>query len=256
MPTCSILTSQGVPSNLPATALAQLLPSSRAPSEQQIADQDDDRSTEGSKEYVCYRIDFQPFLPPALASSIITEANCTLVVQIPMLGRLTSLPQGPFIGLVISLNGLSLVLTGHCKFAHPGHTKKTRSVTWLDLEEGQNPRRAHRSWQFARPIRQYDHWCKWLNNVIGLLNQRFSNPITLLSRLHQCSSSCSSVSASSACWESPSTMWLTFRRESVLFHQGLFEYVSERNMQDKGCPTSCVNFWCWPHWSSAEKGEF
>ena len=41
----------------------------------------------------------------------------------------------------------------------------------MDIEEGV-PRREHKSWQYSRPIRRYDHYCKWLQNVIGLLNHR------------------------------------------------------------------------------------
>ncbi|CAE7257996.1 cdc48 [Symbiodinium natans] len=51
--------------------------------------------------------------------------------------------------------------------------KKMRNLSLnnngVDLEQGigPNPRRAHKSWQYGRPIRRYDHYCKWLNNVIG-----------------------------------------------------------------------------------------
>merc|ERR1719517_412974 len=34
------------------------------------------------------------------------------------------------------------------------------------------PRRAHKCWQYDQPIRRYDHYCRWLTNVIGLLNHR------------------------------------------------------------------------------------
>eukprot|EP00913_Durusdinium_trenchii_P026558 g24916.t1 len=39
------------------------------------------------------------------------------------------------------------------------------------IEEGL-PQRAYKSFLYYRPIRRYDHYCKWVNNVIGLLNHR------------------------------------------------------------------------------------
>ena len=64
----------------------------------------------------------------------------------------------------------------YCAFADPGQVKKMRNmklgaVGGMDIEEGM-PRRAHKSWQYSRPIRRYDHYCRWLQNVISLLNHR------------------------------------------------------------------------------------
>ena len=62
---------------------------------------------------------------------------------------------------------------GYCAFADPGQVKQTRkmkigAVGGMDIEEG-IPWRAHKSWQYSHPIRRYDHYCKWVKNVIGLL---------------------------------------------------------------------------------------
>merc|ERR1712187_613096 len=40
------------------------------------------------------------------------------------------------------------------------------------MGEANLPRRTHKSWQYKRPIRRYDHYCRWLSNCIGLLNHR------------------------------------------------------------------------------------
>merc|ERR1712205_149191 len=43
----------------------------------------------------------------------------------------------------------------------------------LSTEEARPlPKRAHQTWQYTRPIRRYDHYCRWLTNCIGLLNHR------------------------------------------------------------------------------------
>ena len=60
----------------------------------------------------------------------------------------------------------------HDERADPGQVKGTRNAQLgMDIEKGL-PRRAHKSWQYPRPIRRYDHYCKWLKNTIGLLNHR------------------------------------------------------------------------------------
>ena len=64
----------------------------------------------------------------------------------------------------------------YCACADPGQVKQTRkmkigAVDPMHIEEG-IPRRAHKSWQYSRPICRYDHYCKWVKDVIGLLNHR------------------------------------------------------------------------------------
>ena len=62
--------------------------------------------------------------------------------------------------------------------ADPGQLKvekKSRNVeVGADIERGMPsiPLRAHHAFQYHRPIRRYDNFCKWLNNAIGLLNHR------------------------------------------------------------------------------------
>ena len=56
----------------------------------------------------------------------------------------------------------------YCACADPGQVKQTRkmkigAVGGMDIEEGIH-RRAHKSWQYSRPIRRYDHCCKWVKN--------------------------------------------------------------------------------------------
>ena len=73
--------------------------------------------------------------------------------------------------------------SSYCACADPGQVNKTRkmkigAVGGMDIEEGML-RRAHKPWQYSRPIRRYDHSCKWLKNVVGLLRR----PMTFLSHL-------------------------------------------------------------------------
>merc|ERR1712217_806750 len=41
-----------------------------------------------------------------------------------------------------------------------------------DEKEPPLPPRAHKTWLYKNPVRRYDHYCRWVTNVIGLLNHR------------------------------------------------------------------------------------
>ncbi|CAE7548755.1 PFA3 [Symbiodinium sp. CCMP2592] len=82
--------------------------------------------------------------------------------------------MAPLIALQVGLAAVTVLLMGYCSLADPGQLKKTRNILLdgIDLEQGDRPLRAHKSWQYRGKIRRYDHYCKWVNNVIGLLNHR------------------------------------------------------------------------------------
>lgn len=42
---------------------------------------------------------------------------------------------------------------------------------WLAVKTPR-PKRAHKAWQYDRPIMRYDHYCRWVTNCIGLRNHR------------------------------------------------------------------------------------
>ena len=89
-----------------------------------------------------------------------------LLVQIPMLSRFTTLSQVWLSAPFVVVYGIVLGCMAYCACADPGQVKKTRkmkigAVGGMDIEGG-IPRRAHKSWQYSRPIRRYDHFCKWL----------------------------------------------------------------------------------------------
>ena len=123
-----------------------------------------------------FGVDLKPALPACLAVSTVIGGLCMLLVQIPMLSRFTSLSQVWLSAPFVVVYGIVLGCMAYCACADPGQIKQTRkmkigSVGGMDIEEG-IPQRAHKSWQYSRPIRRYDHYCKWVKNVIGLLNHR------------------------------------------------------------------------------------
>ena len=162
---------------------------STKPANQQNADKesradegwlDDDESGSEDKgpseDYTFFGIDFKPVLPACLAVSTVIGGLCMLLVQIPMLSRFTKLSQVLLSAPFVVIYGIVLGCMAYCAYADPGQVKQTQkmkigAVGGMDIEEG-IPRRAHKSWQYSHPIRRYDHYCKWLKNVVGLLNHR------------------------------------------------------------------------------------
>ena len=153
---------------------------STKPANQQNADKesradegwlDDDESGSEDKgpsqDYTFFGIDFKPVLPACLAVSTVIGGLCMLLVQIPMLSRFTTtLSQVWLSAPFVVIYGIVLGCMAYCAYADPGQVKKTRkmkidAVGGMDIEEG-IPRRAHKSWQYSRPIRRYDHYCKWV----------------------------------------------------------------------------------------------
>jgi len=127
-----------------------------------------------SEDYTFFGYDLKPILPVALAVSTVIGAICMLLVQIPMLSRLTSLSEAGMSAGFGVLYGVTLGCMTYCAFADPGQVRKSRSARNGNGAEAEEalPKRAHKSWQYPRAIRRYDHYCKWLQNVIGLLNHR------------------------------------------------------------------------------------
>jgi len=85
-------------------------------------------------------------------------------VQIPMLSRLIGVSEASLSCICVVLYAVTLGCMTYCAFCDPGQMRRG-----IDDEL---PPRAHQTWQYKRPIRRYDHYCRWLTNCIGLLNHR------------------------------------------------------------------------------------
>ena len=165
---------------LPPTLLTSTKPANQQNADKEShADEgwlDDDKSGSEDKgpteDYMFFGFDLKPVLPVCLSVSTVIGGLCMLLVQIPMLSRITILSQVWLSAPFVVVYGIVLGCMAYCAWADPGQVKQPiGAVGGMDIEEG-IPRRAHKSWQYSRPIRRYDHYCKWLKNVIGLLNHR------------------------------------------------------------------------------------
>jgi hypothetical protein len=139
-------------------------------------------------EQLCCGVDTRPFLPIALTLSTVCGLICVMIVQVPMLARLCNVSEGILYCGTLSLYVITLYALAYSALMDPGQLQKdyapppgaalisTNNENSTDADEeapDRNlPKRAHKCWQYKRPVRRYDHYCRWLTNVIGLLNHR------------------------------------------------------------------------------------
>merc|ERR1719277_2520379 len=81
-----------------------------------------------------------------------------------MLSRLIGVSEASLSCTCVVLYAVTLGCMTYCAFCDPGQMRRG-----IDVEP---PARSHQTWQYKRPIRRYDHYCRWLTNCIGLLNHR------------------------------------------------------------------------------------
>jgi len=106
-------------------------------------------------------IDRRPLLPLTLSFTTVFGA----ILEIVVLG-FSGFPLWLIIVLYVFwaiLYGITIIAVAYCALCDPG---------MLRQEGGSLPRRAHKTWLYDRPLRRYDHYCRWLTNAIALLNHR------------------------------------------------------------------------------------
>ena len=113
----------------------------------------------GPTESECWK----PLLPLSLSVSTILGGMTVALVHVPLLTELTAWPWTVFFAIVLAIYGPTLLCMLWVARADPGQ---------ITIEDGEPPKRAHKSWLYPEPIRRYDHYCRWLQNVVGLMNHR------------------------------------------------------------------------------------
>jgi len=124
-------------------------------------------------------MDRRPLLPFGLIVSTMLGALCMLLKQRPLMKQVMG-SSGGLTGIIAVLYAVTLFTMAYCSLCDPGQLQRQdQQARQQLLQEGAYPKqelplpkRAHKAWLYALPIRRYDHYCRWLTNVIGLLNHR------------------------------------------------------------------------------------
>jgi len=140
-------------------------------------------ATEPRAEHLLLGFDTRPLLPFALAASTVLGGASMLLLQVPLASRLVGCSEASLAAPLCPVYVLTLGCMAYAAVCDPGQMRvdaggpQSQALVVGDSFSSQGtelelPKRAHRSWQYERPIRRYDHYCRWLTNVIGLLNHR------------------------------------------------------------------------------------
>jgi len=143
------------------------------------------------EDHKIFGMDLRPLLPLLLVLSTLMGAVCMIVLEFPLTKDLF---EGAYCvrAFMLLLYAVTIGCMAYCALCDPGQLKQPVEDNLCEASKGlkeadgapdsplsqssdkgpKAPPRSHKSWLFARPVRRYDHYCKWLANVIGLLNHR------------------------------------------------------------------------------------
>ena len=90
-------------------------------------------------------------LPFTLIASLLAGVACFWLLQCQLLEPYVAMSTSRL--LVAGVYLVTFALMACASMADPG---------MINIDLKQNPQRSYKSTQFPRPIRRYDHWCRWL----------------------------------------------------------------------------------------------
>lgn len=130
----------------------------------------DEKSPPNEDTHVC-GIDKRPFLPMILFCATVASDVCLGAVHYPLVQDLLAGFQAVPVAL-IAMDCLTLYCMIYALLADPGQLQPDKKRKVGSSETGSIPKRAQKTWLYERPIRRYDHYCRWLANCVGLKNHR------------------------------------------------------------------------------------
>jgi len=114
------------------------------------------------------KLEKKRLLPFLLLGSLLLGASCMLSLQRYLVGEILTPAYARAFALGASLWYVAaLGFMAFVAFSDPGQIDEE---VW---ESGvEPPKRSHKSWQYERDLRRFDHYCRWVGNGIALRNHR------------------------------------------------------------------------------------
>mmetsp|Transcript_55588 Transcript_55588/g.129411 ORF Transcript_55588/g.129411 Transcript_55588/m.129411 type:complete len:369 (-) Transcript_55588:61-1167(-) len=136
----------------------------------------------------------QLLLPACLFVSTVAGGALLLGLQ-RCAARASFLGSLGFTRLIVCIHAVTLACMAFVAFSDPGRLYVER---WTERASGAAlPRRAHKCWRYDEPILRFDHYCRWIDNCIGLKNHRefmiMTTGLALLAILGLCIDLCFGV---------------------------------------------------------------
>eukprot|EP00435_Cladocopium_sp_Y103_P062724 s554_g24.t1 len=114
---------------------------------------------------VCGIFDERPFFPSVLFLSTALGAFVMLTEQRSILIDMSG-SAWFFTFFFTALYVVTLSCLTYCLLSDPGQMDRQK---YADMKAAglPMPKRSHKAWLYKRPIRRFDHYCRWVTNVIG-----------------------------------------------------------------------------------------
>lgn len=154
--------------------IGRSLAETQEPDGQDVGEEEEPTETKARAPFqaklICGMFDERPFFPSVLFVSTLAGAMCMLTEQrsimIDMCGS-----AYVFTTFFFALYFVTLFCLLYCLLSDPGQMDKRKQQEMQEAGQPM-PKRSHKAWLYKRPIRRFDHYCRWVTNVIGLNNHR------------------------------------------------------------------------------------
>jgi len=151
-------------------------------------------------------------LPMLLIISTILGAACMAWLQRELFGKLLG-NQVVYDIFLLTLYGVTFGLMTYTALRDPGMISNAMLSRWMS-GEAELPKRTYNDENCERPILRYDHYCRWINNWIGLYNHREFIVMAMFLSIVACAGVLADVALLAFCWHT--TDW--WQKACLLLH--------------------------------------
>jgi len=151
-------------------------------------------------------------LPMLLIVSMILGATCMAWLQRDLFGKLLG-SKIVYDAVLLSLYGVTFGLMTFTALRDPGMISNAMHSDWVS-GQADLPKRTYNDESCERPILRYDHYCRWINNWIGLYNHRSFIVMAMFLSVVACIGVLADVALLAFCWHT--TDW--WQKGCLLLH--------------------------------------